>query len=466
MIILNEETKDNIKKGKNQRNYKCPYCNTRLPKERLITHIESQHEEMIPEKYTAARIVFNIINKKEVGHCVHCKKETEWDENTWKYKRYCSKKCSDEYSKIMKERMVNVYGKEHLLNDPNIQKSMLKNRSISGVYRFKDGGRRDYCGSYEKKLLEFMDKIMNVNSMDVMTPGPTIEYMYKGEKLFWITDLYYAPANLVFDVKDGGDNPNRREMEDYRDKQLAKEDTIKRMNKYNYIRLTDNNFQQLLLLLSELKMNMMDNDNPEYIIRVNEEFIPGTGRTDTFIVNRMMDGSFNSCYACRGNELEDWYSIMNNKLVKISSKDIPLNECHIFKYNGDGTEFINTLECNLNKEVEFNKEYFYETLTGKNILSPNQILYDENFEEVDSIYNDLNENVAIFEASISMIDDASIPILDFPIQEQFQDKYSNLELRFNWKGYFARNIHTDNTTPYVESVTELSESILNKLNNF
>ena len=60
-IVLTEATK-NASKNK-QRKYKCPYCETRLPKEKLITHIEKNHADMIGEGYTAARIVFNMINK-------------------------------------------------------------------------------------------------------------------------------------------------------------------------------------------------------------------------------------------------------------------------------------------------------------------------------------------------------------------------------------------------------------------
>ena len=128
----------------NERKYKCPYCEERKTKVDLVHHIDRKHEEMIPENYTASRVVFNMINKKECGHCVNCGKETKWNENTWKYNRYCSEKCLQDYSKMMKQRMKKVYGKEHLLNDPNVQEKMLKNRSISGTYKFKDGGKRFY----------------------------------------------------------------------------------------------------------------------------------------------------------------------------------------------------------------------------------------------------------------------------------------------------------------------------------
>ena len=55
---------------KNGKRYKCPYCDKRDYKSELVDHIEKEHEDMIPEGYTAARIVFNIANKKERGTCV------------------------------------------------------------------------------------------------------------------------------------------------------------------------------------------------------------------------------------------------------------------------------------------------------------------------------------------------------------------------------------------------------------
>ena len=459
-IILNEASSK-----RNTRKYKCPYCDKRFPKEQLITHIEGHHEELIPEGYTAARIVFNIINKKEVGHCVQCKKETQWNEETWRYERFCSKKCSKDYSDEMKQRMVRCYGKEHLLNEPDQQDKMLKGRHISGIYRFTDGGRVDYVGSYEKKLLEFMDKVLNVSSMDIMSPGPTIEYMYDGKKHFWITDFYYVPYNLVFDVKDGGDNPNTRDMEEYRAKQFCKEDAIKRLDKYNYIRLTNNNFQQLLLLMSELKMNMMDETNSDYIIRINE-FMPGIwNNSSTFVAKPSVKDSFADSYIT-DDELKDWYKVMNNKLVKVNPRDIIYETLHIFKYKKD-FDFKEFIERYSDKELEYNKDFIYETLTGKNMLTPDQIIYDtENFEEVKSVYEDPNEMITIFESSIEMFNKPSIPILEFDKQKEFQDKYPNLELRISPEGYFALNTKTQNTTPYVENTEDLKESILIKLNNF
>ena len=294
-----------INESSSERKFKCPYCNYKGTRERLVSHVENNHKEMIPEGYTAARVVFNSINHKEVGHCVQCKvNETKWNEDTWRYERFCSDKCRDAYVKMAKERMVKKYGKTNLLDDEEQQKKMLANRRISGTYKFRDGGERTYCGSYEKKTLEFYDKVLNVPSKDIMTPGPTVIYDYEGKKHKWITDIYYVPFNLVHDIKDGGSNPNKRQMDVYRAKQSAKEEAIVKQKQYNYIRLTDNNFSQLLLILAELKEQMIDDsDNKaERIVAINETS-----------VNSKLDPNFK-----KGSK----YSISSYKKIDISDKII------------------------------------------------------------------------------------------------------------------------------------------------
>ena len=260
-----------------KRKYQCPYCDEKYDRIKLVDHIEKKHSEFIPEGYTASRIVFNLVNKKEKGKCTICGKESPWDEDKCRYDRFCSDKCKKAYEQLAAERLKRVRGmtKQEMLKDPEYQNNvMLANRSISGKYKFQDGTIRTYVGSYEHKFLEFMDKFLNVKSEDLETPGPIIEYKYKGETHKWITDAYYAPYNLAFDIKDGGDNPNKREMPEYRAKQTAKEDAIKKQGKYNYIRLTDNKFEQLIELMLELKELYIEN-NGEYnpIIRINESTI-------------------------------------------------------------------------------------------------------------------------------------------------------------------------------------------------
>lgn len=269
---------------KYKKRYKCPYCEDRLDRDKLANHISKKHPEMIPSGYTASRVAFNAINKKQVGHCIICGKDTEWNEDKCRYERICNDpKCKKEYIKITEERLKKARGvtKKEMLSNPDFQNKMLKGRSISGTYKFSDGGKLEYVGSYEKNFLEFMDRFLKVKSSDIQAPGPTIEYYFDGQKHLWITDYYYIPYNLVLDVKDGGKNPNKREMPEYRAKQIAKEKAITQSGLYNYIRLTDNQFDQLIEIMLDLKESLMELEGPynqkmaqiKPIVKINEDAI-------------------------------------------------------------------------------------------------------------------------------------------------------------------------------------------------
>lgn len=267
------------KSQKNTKKFKCPYferCGVRLERQKLPAHVEKVHSDLIPEGYTANRVVFNSINKKDHGTCTICGKESPWNEDKCRYERLCGDpKCTERYTQITAERLYNVRGctKEDLLNDPEFQNQMLANRRISGTYKFSDGTEMNYVGSYERSFLEFMDVYFNIDTKDLIQPGPVIPYKFKGEDKKWITDFYYEPYNLVFDIKDGGDNPNTRDMPEYRAKQTAKEAAIEKQGIYNYIRLTNNNFDQMIELMMELKLSMMETPcgtAVKPIVRINE----------------------------------------------------------------------------------------------------------------------------------------------------------------------------------------------------
>ena len=150
-----------LEKTNYQKKYKCPYCDKRDTRQNLVSHIADDHEDMIPKDYTPLRVVFNTVNKKDHGNCIICKGETKWDENKGRYDRLCGKKsCHDKYVK-MAHANTRI---EERMRDPEFQQKMLAGRSISGEYKFSDGGRVSYVGSYEKNLLEFMDKDTNKGS--------------------------------------------------------------------------------------------------------------------------------------------------------------------------------------------------------------------------------------------------------------------------------------------------------------
>ena len=273
------------------RKIRCPYCDESYERQDLISHIDKKHEDSIPEGWTATRVVFKIINKKDHGVCVVCKKETEWNEKRGKYNRICNNpQCKHKLREAALKNHIKVYNKPTLLGDMEHQKEMLKHRHISGKYKFKDGGVIEYVGSYEKKFLEFMDTVLEVNSNEIQEPGPTFEYEYNGETHKWITDFLYIPYNLVIEIKDGGNNPNNRQMKEYREKELAKDKMITKAGTYNYLKLTNNQFDQLLYIFAELREQLIDdtNENKKAIIHVNENAIL---EADTGFLMKLGDNS-------------------------------------------------------------------------------------------------------------------------------------------------------------------------------
>lgn len=258
---------------KSSKRYKCPYCSVHGTKDFLLTHIEEDHSELIPQYYTPARVLFNSINHKDHGTCVcGCGRETRWNEDLCRYERLTDDpKCKERYINMVNSRKTKKYGDWNLAKDPDFQQKMLAGRSISGTYKFK-GTPIEYTGSYEKKVLEFLDNVMNFKAKDIMAPGPVIPYTFEGKDHFYISDLYIIPYNLIVEIKDGGDNPNNREMTSYRAKQVAKENQIIEDGEFNYVRVTNNQFQQLIAVLAELKLQLVNDTymKGSKIVRINE----------------------------------------------------------------------------------------------------------------------------------------------------------------------------------------------------
>ena len=259
-----------------QRKYKCPYCEQKFERNKLHIHIQNKHEEQIPEGYTALRVAFNTINNKTEGHCIMCGKVSDWNEDKGRYERLCNDpKCHEAYKKMAAERNKNKYGVERLQSDPRyaeeVQRKAMQGRRIAGKYKFTDGGEIEYLGAYERRLLEFMDKVMNCKSEDILAPGPSMNYMYQGKEHLYIPDFYYIPYNLIIEIKDGGDNPNTNPaMRGYKtERQEAKEAAVKASGKYNYIRQTNNDFSQLMSIMAVLKYNLQ-NEVYDPVMRINE----------------------------------------------------------------------------------------------------------------------------------------------------------------------------------------------------
>lgn len=315
---------------KTTRKYACPFCKKKFPRMDLIDHVDKEHESLIPEDYSAARIVYDSINKTDHGTCMICKKPVyTWNEKISRYNNLCdSKKCREEVRRIALERHIKTYNAPTLLDNPEHQEKMLANRHISGKYKHTDGAVITYTGKYEKAALEFMDQVMNIPSKDIQMPGPILEYEYDGKTHSWITDIYYIPANLIIEVKDGGDNPNNRNMPEYRGKQYAKEVMITELGKFNYLRLTNNNFSQLLEALAEIKyenMDQKDANKVNFFINesaiLNESYYVYLSKKDENDIKEILDSLDEEQRSYLGNDyFIDKYKIIYFDINRVNGK--------------------------------------------------------------------------------------------------------------------------------------------------
>lgn len=191
--------------------YKCPECGMSY---KTLSgwgdHVRRLHPEIVPKGWSDARFFYYTLTGKSEGSCIQCHQPTEWNEATGKYSRYCNNpKCKQEYCKMAKQRMIDKYGKPHLLDDPDKQREMLKAKKNSGEYKFSTGGKVGYVCSYERDFLMTCDVVLGLKSTDIISPSPhNYVYMYEGKPHIYIPDFYIPDFNLEIEVKDGGDNPN------------------------------------------------------------------------------------------------------------------------------------------------------------------------------------------------------------------------------------------------------------------
>lgn len=392
--------------------YKCPYCTRRFTREDLVLHVQDEHEDMIPEGFTPFRLVFNYVNKKPLsyhGKCTECGGPTPWDENKGRYDRQCEKKaCKESYVKKFEENMMRTRGVTRISATEEGQKQMLANRKISGTYVMSDGGKKTYTGSYELKALEFMDKVMHIKSSDILCPGPILEYSFEGKTHIYITDFYYQPYNLIIEVKDGGDNPNKRNMPEYRAKQIAKEQFIIKHTNYNYLRLTNNDFSQLLAVFANLKMQMVENTG-ERVIHVNENKfltemmnalnsgkVVGLKDSDAYIVNYMQnnvfsDDTYNNAYKVGISNSVRLDNIFgpdeNGKFNKIDESTIKIAD--FYKIPISVGEASSKLHSYIGSNVS--NTFVYETLFNKKMYTHDQIMIESGVEKVKSFSELLSE---------------------------------------------------------------------------
>lgn len=433
--MQSEAMVSNATKSTYQKKYKCPYCEGRFTRAKLHIHIQEKHEDLIPEGYTALRVAFNTINNKTEGHCIMCGNVTDWNEDKGRYERLCNDpKCHEAYKKMVAERTKKKYGTERLQTDPEyaeyVQRKALAGRKMHGEYTFADGGKIEYFGSYERKFLQFMDQVMHCESEDILAPAPSIKYQYEGKTHLYIPDFYYIPYNLIIEIKDGGSNPNNHPHRTGEDelKLIAKEEAIRQLNEFSYVRVVNNDFSQVLSIMAVLKYNMAHRYK-DPVIKVNESMlleanpvkvesmsgaigsaIPLTpnpipyecDKDNYYIIQHMQNNVFNysitkdpvqyTMYSVDPEE-HGFYKVFKTDKSKISKKYTTFK----IKDKQTAKELYDELAmCEAYGKSffagEVSRDYIYRRLTeGSKLLSDDQIKYDTRFEQVQSFNEQIQD---------------------------------------------------------------------------
>ena len=293
---------------------------------------------------------------------------------------------------------------------------------------------------------------MNYNSYDIASPGPVIEYEYEGKKHTWITDQYIAPANLVIDCKDGGDNPNNRPMKEYRDKQKAKEQAITKTHRYNYLRLTNNDFSQLIETLMDIKYQLMENpivlDNP--IININEDAglaaspvgnaMVGPGDIKPYVIAfKPIDSAFtdDTDYALTFDKaLKDIYTINNEGYIEKRGIDFLFDK----RFNIIKSE--NAIEFKIDDKPH-DRYYFYELALKEN----KNYEYEENIYEDIYLKSQINCESIMYNCNDSLLNEIS----------RINEMATNIDfikIRNDINGYFLYNSKTNLRTKSYDSINE------------
>lgn len=487
-----------------ERRIACPLCRRKDFKDKLIRHIEKDHEDIIGDM-SAEQFLYDKTHPGS-GKCIVCGNKTDWNEKTGKYHRLCSNpRCKEEMRAKFKKNMIRVHGKVSLLDDAAHQAKMLANRSISGTYVYSDGTKFTYTGSYEHKAIEFMDKVLHCSSKDIIMPGPVIDYTDQyGNSRQWITDIYYVPYNLIIEVKDGGDNPNNRQMDEYRAKQVSKEAELIKLGEYNYLRLVDNKFVQLmevLALLKDQEINEPNTDNK--IIRINEsavyddrfftldnaedseednEDIPieydiirrlsdlkeyaarehmGVGAVGGIVGT--MDGNMLVQYTPHKHSFsgeKDGFGVVDDKKstklrVKSDNEETEIVDKEPFLQD----KFYKSYRHKRDRVTWENAINLYEEITGKVMLSRDQLEYDDDFNEADldrenklalmnmvySIESDLY-NTAMPLCDILEVNTAKSKLKEFPEGTMIMEDHN---------GYFAIDLESGVRSKSYDTILEI-----------
>jgi hypothetical protein len=292
---------------------------------------------------------------------------------------------------------------------------------------------------------------MMVEVEDLVAPGPAISYEWQNGTHIYLPDFYYIPYNLIIEIKDGGDNPNKNPaiVENRQDRLKAKENAIREGKKYNYVRIVDNRFEELMTAMALLKYNLI-NKCYDPILMVNE----------STHINEDMGGCIGAALAPNPNPFRDYYIVQapqNNVFdYSITSDPIqytmysvdPTSKGFYKTYKTDKSKFSNKYLTFKIKDKQKAKE-LYDELALLN--KTGELLYDDKYDASCYIYSRLTEGSKLLSDEQLLFDDR------FELVRSFDE--SIVEMCDNLYKYLT----TNNEVQKIDNINEQIDSTLNEL---
>ena len=386
--------------------------------------------------------------------------------NTSEIVSWCKEHIKDDdifmYLGDMTYRWVNDEDKE---NAKKIFKSLpgIKILIIGNHDEFSDGGNyEEYGFKYAVKELHYKNIIFSHRPIDMCDkPGHLNIHGHKHHK------------DADYHSMDGSANVNVYPSF-HNNKPITLDRAIKHKDYYmrNNKRSDWNGMGESSLLIEE-SIDMIDNLLNKEDTKVDEwamaSFNPVIGIQKPYVL-KAVDNT-GSCinsklYALSPDVISDKYLVVDeNSKLSIVDKSYFDNYCvEVYEYTGN--------ELNVGKIKKAYDEgnivapnYIYETLSGKDLLSDDQIDFDENFTKVDlDLYKAKTES---FQATLlSEWDQINDKLYSFPVLENTSIDLNTkcndeLKLMQDINGYYLENTLTHNRTKSVPTIDMITEVMIN-----
>lgn len=258
-----------------QKIYKCPDCPAKYKSVNLLyKHVETEHPDNIPEGMGVDQYVFNRRNNKEYQLCVICKQnKTEWNSEKCRYERYCSDECRAKARAEWEKNYKRKHGTTNPMEDPEYQKKLQEGRGISKKYVFPDGNEIVCMGTYEYDFISYAVEKYQLKSTDIINCPEVFYYTYDEQQHYYMPDFYMPEYNLIIEIKDGGDNPNKHPKIVAVDKvkETLKDQAVIDSKRYNYIKIVNKEYKDFDELMTYFKEKTIDENSDEKFIIIIPE---------------------------------------------------------------------------------------------------------------------------------------------------------------------------------------------------